>query len=38
MIIAWDFDGVLNRNHDGTRYVWEDRFEPIQSKRLAGLS
>ena len=27
MIIAWDFDGVLNRNHDGRRYVWEDEFE-----------
>lgn len=26
MIIAWDFDGVLNRNHDGARYVWEDEF------------
>ncbi|MEM1298047.1 MAG: HAD-IA family hydrolase [Pseudomonadota bacterium] len=26
MIIAWDFDGVLNLNHDGRRYVWEDAF------------
>ena len=27
MIIAWDFDGVLNRNQSGGRYVWEDAFE-----------
>ena len=27
MIIAWDFDGVLNRNHANGRYVWEDAFE-----------
>ena len=26
MIIAWDFDGVLNLNHDGEHYVWEDAF------------
>ncbi len=26
MIIAWDFDGVLNRNQAGGRYVWEDEF------------
>ena len=26
MIIAWDFDGVLNRNQIGGRYVWEDDF------------
>ncbi|MEM9062385.1 MAG: HAD-IA family hydrolase [Pseudomonadota bacterium] len=27
MIIAWDFDGVLNRNQDAGRYVWEADFE-----------
>ena len=27
MIIAWDFDGVLNRNQANGRYVWEDDFE-----------
>ncbi len=26
MIIAWDFDGVLNRNQADGRYVWEDDF------------
>lgn len=27
MIIAWDFDGVLNRNQIDGRYVWETDFE-----------
>ena len=29
MIIAWDFDGVLNANHDGTGYVWEAEFQQV---------
>ena len=27
MIIAWDFDGVLNRNQADGHYVWETEFE-----------
>lgn len=27
MIIAWDFDGVLNCNQANGRYVWENEFE-----------
>ena len=27
MILAWDFDGVLNQNQRDGRYVWEDAFE-----------
>lgn len=26
-IVAWDFDGVLNRNYVDGRFLWEDNFE-----------
>lgn len=36
MIIAWDFDGVLNRNQQGGRYVWEDAFERAVGQSAAA--
>ena len=37
MMIAWDFDGVPNPNHDRTRYVWTDAFEEKFGKPFAGV-
>ncbi len=35
-VIAWDFDGVLNRNIVDGRFVWADRFEVDIGHSLDG--
>lgn len=35
-LIAWDFDGVLNRNIRDGRFIWADRLEPDLGISLAG--
>lgn len=34
-VVAWDFDGVLNRNVRDGRFVWADRFEEDTGRSLA---
>jgi putative hydrolase of the HAD superfamily len=37
-VVAWDFDGVLNRNIEDRRFVWADRFEADIGHSLAGFN
>lgn len=37
-IVAWDFDGVLNRNIVNGRFVWADRFEVDIGHSLADFT
>lgn len=34
-VVAWDFDGVLNRNIRDGRFVWADRFEEDTGRSLS---
>lgn len=37
-IVAWDFDGVLNRNIVDGRFIWADRFEADLSLPLESFT
>ncbi|MGL5010373.1 MAG: HAD family hydrolase [Paracoccaceae bacterium] len=37
-VVAWDFDGVLNRNIVDGRFVWADDFEADTGQSLRGFT